>query len=436
MTDVTTSEAVLTGLQLVAAIARDDPQKQIRSLARLIDVSALHRSFARVENKSAVGVDGVTKTGYGEALEENLRDLHERLRAGRYRHQPILRVRIPKGDGKTRPIGISCVEDKVVQGALKEVLEAVYEQDFLDCSFGFRPGRSAHDALRELNREVRDNGIRFILEADIESFFDCIDRKALMEMIRGRIADKSLMRLIGKCLHVGVLDGVELTRPEEGTAQGSVLSPLLGNIYLHHVLDTWLEHEIKPRLKGHCCLIRYADDFVIGFSDGEDAERVMKVLPKRMGRFGLRLHPDKTRLFPFEPPKDGGGKGSGTFDFLGFTAFWKRTRRGNWRLAYKTRRGGLQRSCRTIADLCRRQRHWPLEEQRDALARRMRGHINYFGVSGNGDAVTTFTFIVVDTWRKWLRRRSQKTKLTWENFGKMLDIYRLPRPKIVVDIWT
>ena len=237
----------------------------------------------------------------------------------------------PRAQGKTRPIGISAFEDKVVQDAVREVLEAIYEQDFLDCSYGFRPGRSAHDAVRTLNRIVDRGEVRWIFEADIVSFFDSLDRTELKKMLEVRVADGSLLRLIGKCLHVGVLDGEALSEPELGTAQGSVLSPLLGNVYLHYVLDLWFETEVKPRLRGKATLIRYCDDFIIGFEREDDARRVMAVLEKRLGRFGLTLHPDKTRLLPFwRPPQaQQSGKGPATFDFLGFTFYWSANPQGS-----------------------------------------------------------------------------------------------------------
>ncbi len=251
------------GLLKVAKRAQRDPDARFNSLAHLVDQATLGRAFQRIRKDAAVGVDGITKEEYGRQLEENLRGLHERLRAMRYRHQPIRRVHIPKGRGKTRPISISALEDKVVQGALCEVLEAIYERDFLECSYGFRPKRSAHDALRAVDRMVSREGIAVILEADIQAFFDSMDRKKLLEMLRIRVADPPLLRLLGKCLHVGVLDGEEFSTPGEGTAQGSIISPMFGNVYLHYVLDVWFEREIKPRLEGHARLIRYADDFVI-----------------------------------------------------------------------------------------------------------------------------------------------------------------------------
>ena len=247
-------------LSKVAERAKREPEGVFHSLAHIIDVPALERAYGRQRKDAAVGVDGMTKEQYGQELEAKLQDLHERLKSKQYRHQPIRRVHLPKEKGKTRPIGISAFEDKVVQEALREVLEAVYEQDFLDCSYGFRPGRSPHDAIRALNRAVYKGEVNWIIEADIQSFFDSVDRKALMEMLSIRVADGSMLRLIGKCLHVGVLDGEEFSTPEQGTVQGSVLSPLLGNVYLHYVLDRWFRDEVKPRLGGKALLVRYADD--------------------------------------------------------------------------------------------------------------------------------------------------------------------------------
>ena len=373
MSGATTSRDMSPELARVAERAKRNPSERILALARFIDEPALTRAYEGLRKNAAVGVDGVTVEQFGVNLAANLRQLHERMKAGRYRHQPIRRVNIPKEGGKTRPIGISTTEDKVVQAALREVLDAVYEQDFLDCSYGFRRGRRAHDALRALNREVMSGNASYILEADIESFFDSIDRKLLMEMLRERIADESLMRLIGKCLHVGILDGDEYSEPDEGTTQGSVLSPLLGNIYLHHVLDVWFEREVKPRMKGKARLIRYCDDFVICFELQADAERVMAVLLKRMEKYGLALHPEKTRLLDFRSPT-GGGSGGTTFDFLGFTIHWQRTLRGRWRMGCRTRHARIRRAIQSAIDWCRRHRHRSVADQHAALTRKLRGH--------------------------------------------------------------
>jgi len=427
------------GLLKVAERAKRDPDARFNSLVHLLDEEALGRAFHRIRKDAAVGVDDVTKEEYGQQLEENLRGLHERLRTMRYRHQPIRRVHIPKAGGKTRPIGISSLEDKVVQGGLREILEAIYEQDFRECSYGFRPNRSAHDALRAVHRMASEERITVVLEADIQAFFDSIDRKKLLELLQTRVADTPLLRLIGKCLHVGVLDGEEYSEPDEGTAQGSIISPMFGNVYLHYVLDLWFERDIKPRLKGHARLIRYADDFVMGFERHDDAERVLEVLHKRMAKYGLTLHPEKTRLIAFARPRKAGGEGSGpgTFDFLGFTMFWCRTRRGGWRLGMKTRKARIQRTLISLGEWCRRHRHLPLKDQHAALSRRLLGHQRYFGVNGNSKSLQLVLHRAKRIWLQWLRRRSQRgRRLTWKRFGAYLDAHPLPPPRIHVKIWV
>jgi RNA-directed DNA polymerase len=437
MPDALTLETMSPELVKVVERAKREPEGRFHSLAHLVDVPALRRAYRRMRKDAAMGVDGVTKEQYGRDLEDNLRDLHERLVSKRYRHQPIRRIHIPKDNGKTRPIGISAFEDKLVQDAVREVLEAIYEQDFLDCSHGFRPGRRAHDAIRALDRVVHQGKVSWILEADIVSFFDSLDRTKLKELLQVRVADGSLLRLIGKCLHVGVLDGAAYAELETGTAQGSVLSPMLGNVYLHYALDLWFERDVKPRLRGEAHLVRYADDFVMTFERQDDAERVMDVLGKRMGRFGLTLHPDKTRLLPFRRPPawQAGGKGPATFDFLGFTLYWQRARSGRWGMMCKTRSARLRRSVQAIADWCRRHRHRPVKEQHTALKRRIQGHFNYFGISGNFRCLLLFAEEVRRAWYKWLRRRSQQRHLTWEKFDALLQRFPLPRPRIKVRIW-
>jgi group II intron reverse transcriptase/maturase len=438
MTDALTSLGMSTGLRKVAERAKREPAARFHSLAHLIDEELLAGAFARLRNDAAVGVDGITKEHYGQELRRNLQDVHERLRTKRYRHQPIRRVHIPKERGRKRPIGISAIEDKVVQNALREVLEAIYEQDFLDCSYGFRPGRSAHDAVRALTRAVDAGEANWILEIDVASFFDSVDRTQLREMLQRRVADGSLLRLVGKCLHVGVLDGAEYTEPSEGTVQGSTLSPLLGNVYLHYALDLWFTEEVKPRLRGRAVLVRYADDAVFGFERQDDAERVMAVLGKRMARFGLVLHPQKTRLLDFRRParSRGEGKSPRTFDFLGFCWYWRRTRRGSWAVTCKTRRARLARAIKAVHTWCRDHRHLPVKQQHEALTRRVQGHINYFGVNGNMHSLRGFAEQVKRSWFKWLNRRSQRARLTWERYEDLLRDLPLPQPRIVVSIWS
>lgn len=418
--------------------AKRDPETQFHSLAHLLDAEALKRAFKRIKKKAAVGMDGISKENYGQNLDTNIQDLLERLRLKKYRHQPIRRVHIPKTSGKTRPIGISCIEDKIVQGALQELLEAIYEQDFLPCSYGFRPGRNAHDALRDLDKMVFREGCGWILEADIQAFFDSLERPKLIEMLQKRVVDGSIQRLVAKCLHVGVLEGEKYTSPDEGTVQGSALSPLLGNVYLHYGLDLWFETEIKPKLVGPAQLIRYADDFVIGFKHKGDADRVMVLLHQRMAAYGLTLHPDKTRLIPFQrPPRSQRkGKGPATFDFLGFTLYWQRSHRGGWRLGMKTRKARIQRALKAISEWCSRQRHHSRKEQHASLGRRLIGHYRYFGVNGN---LRNLNYILQRTHRIWirtLRRRGQRARrLTWKRFNSYLKAFPLPQPRIYVQIW-
>lgn len=437
MTATTMAEKHMSlGLAKVASRAKRNPEERIRSLAHLLDEDALTRAYHRIRKGAAAGVDGIDKAKYGEALQDNIRDLHQRMKARRYRHQPIRRVHIPKSQGRTRPIGISTVEDKIVQGALTEVLTAIYEPVFSDVSYGFRPNRRAHDALAALDGVLYRREASWILEADIQDFFDSIDRKKLMKMLRERIADESLMRLIGKCLHVGVLDGEQYSSPDEGTAQGSVLSPLLGNVYLHHVLDVWFEREVRPRLRGKAALIRYADDFVVAFERKDDAERVVATIGKRFNRYALALHPTKTRLVPFKrPPRGSKGSGLATFDFLGFTVLWRRSRKGNWVPGFKTRSAKLRSAIQRIADWCRRYRHLSVKQQHAALSSRLRGHFNYYGVNGNHHSIAKLRFAAVRLWFKWLNRRSQKRSKTWEQMDAMLRQMPLPRATVRVQLW-
>jgi group II intron reverse transcriptase/maturase len=425
-----------TGLLKVMERAKD-PKFVFLSLAHLIDEAALKRAFHRIRKDAAVGFDGIAKEQYEQDLDRNVHDLHERLRTLRWRHRPIRRVHIPKANGKMRPIGISTVEDKIVQDALREILEAVYEPIFRGCSFGFRRGRSAHDALRSLNSVLYKGRVNWILEIDIETFFDSIDRKMLMEMLRERVVDGSLKRLVGKCLHVGILDGEEYSEPDRGTVQGSALSPLLGNVYLHHVLDLWFEHDVRPRLGGEAHLVRYADDAVLCFEREEDARRVMEVLTKRFERYGLKLHREKTRLLPFTRPNktDKCSKGPATFDFLGFTHYWGKARGGFWMPQVKTQKARLRRFLVAVADWCHRYRHKPVKEQHVALTRRIAGHFNYFGVNGNMRCLRQVRRVCEEVWFKWLNRRSQRARKSWARYTDLLRDYPLSQARIRAQLW-
>lgn len=428
--------SISTRLRRIAKLAREDKDRSFLSLAHYIDEYWLQEAYSRTRKDGAVGVDGTTAKQYAEQLGENLRSLLDRFKSGQYQAPPVRRVHIPKGSGsETRPIGIPSFEDKVLQRAVAMVLEALYEEDFLDCSYGFRPGRSAHDALRDLWQELMGIGGGWVLEVDIRSFFDELDHGHLRTFLDRRVRDGVIRRAIGKWLQAGVLEEGRLRHPVTGTPQGGVISPLLANIYLHEVVDRWFEEEVKPRLGGRATLIRYADDLVIVFAEEQDARRVEAVLPKRVARFGLRLHPEKTRLVHFQVPRDKGNgpqsKGLGSFTFLGFTHFWGRTRKGNWAVKRKTASSRFTRSMCRVRQWCRRWRHEPVTWQQRQLSRSLNGHYAYYGITGNYQALNNFHRQVTREWRKWLNRRSQKAKMAWERFNRLLATHPLPRPRIV-----
>jgi RNA-directed DNA polymerase len=429
--------SVFTKQQRIAELARQSPPMGFTSLNHHLDLIWLIEAYTRTRSDAAPGVDGQTAADYGLDLIANLESLRDRAKSGTYRAPPVRRVRIPKGSGtETRPLGIPTLEDKVLQRAVVLALEPIYEQDFLPCSYGFRPGRSAHQALQALWQEAMALGGCWLLEVDIRKFFDTLDHAHLRALLRQRVRDGVLLRLIDKWLKAGVLEGLELTYPEAGTPQGGVISPLLANVYLHYVLDVWFEQEVKPRLKGRAFLVRYADDFVVGFACEEDARRVLAVLPKRFGKYGLTIHPDKTRLVPFVRPASrpaatgsGGAPPPGSFDFLGFRHFWSRSKQGSWVVKRKTAGSRFQRAVKKIADWCRQNRHLPIGEQFQALWRKLRGHFQYYGgVIGNGRALWCFREEVRAIWRKWLSRRSGHARLSWARMAELLERFVLPVP--------
>jgi RNA-directed DNA polymerase len=436
-------ENMSTQQQRIAERAQRLPEAGFTSLAHLMDLEWLHRAFYRTRADGAVGVDGQTAEDYAADLLGNLESLLDRAKAGTYRAPPVRRVHIPKGTGtETRPIGIPTLEDKVLQRAVVMVLETIYEQDFLDCSYGFRPGRSAHQALDALWRQTMNMGGCWIVEVDIRKFFDTLDHAHLRELLMQRVQDGVLLRLLGKWLNAGVLEEGDITFPEAGTPQGGVISPLLANVYLHYVLDVWFVREVQPRLRGRSFLIRYADDFVMGFACEEDARRVLEVLPKRFGKYGLTLHPDKTRLVSFVRPPQRPARGAasgcvrpGTFDLLGFTHYWGRARNGGWVVKRKTAQGRLSRALRKIAQWCRLHRHNPIAAQHQTLSQKLRGHFAYYGITGNGLAIQRFRDGVVRIWRKWLSRRRRRGYLSWTTFGRLLKRYVLPAALVVHSVY-
>lgn len=436
MAESLSSGPVCTRLQRIAELAREHPERVFMSIGHVLDVELLREAYRRTRKDGAAGVDGQTAREYERNLEDNLRALLDRLKAGTYRAPPVRRVHIPKGDGrKTRPIGIPTFEDKIAQRAVAMVLEAVYEQDFMDCSYGFRPGRSAHDALHALREELmRHRRGCWVIEVDIRSFFDELDHHQLKRVLDQRVTDGVLRRLVHKWLHAAVMDKGRVRLPDAGAPQGGVISPLLANVFLHEVIDGWFAREAGPRLRGRARMYRYADDIVVVLEQEDDARRLLDVLPKRFGKYGLRLHPAKTRLLRFEPP-GADGRGSDlakvSFPFLGFTHYWAKSRKGYWVVKRRTAKDRFARAVRSINAFCRAHRHDPVVVQRDALARKLRGHYNYYGITGNAKALDRFYQQVRCIWRKWLCRRSNAARRPWGWFTALLARYPLPRPVAV-----
>ena len=435
MHDAQKSENMSPQLARIAELAREDKQRKFFSIAHLLTIDALYAAFLSLRTEASAGVDGVTYKQYDVHTWEKIPILHEKLKSGEYRAQPLKRVYIPKEDGRQRPISIPSLEDKIVQRATVKLLNAIYEQDFLECSYGFRPGRSAQHALDEIGRVICRRPISFVLEADICSYFDNIVRSQLMEMIEKRVSDGSILRLIRKWINIGVIDEGRLLVTEMGTGQGQVISPLLANIYLHDVLDEWFQQVVKPRLKGEAYEIRYADDFILCFQFREDAEKVVEVLHQRFAKYGLQLHPDKTRLIEFGPnaltkSEQSGGKKPATFDFLGFTHICKWSRRGRFMIQLRTMRKRLRRSLKAVAAWCRQHRHDPVEEQCKALNRKLRGHYQYYGRPTNFRSLREYYRNVRWIWKTWLNRRTRGKTMNWERFGLLLRRYPLLLPRI------
>jgi len=425
---------ISTQLQWTAEMAKKDKGFQFMSLARHMDVDWLRESYKKLSSGKAPGVDGVTKAEYATNLEGNLEMLHTRLKEGRYRAPLVKRVMIPKENGEKRPLGLPTLEDKIVQGAVKVMLEAIYEQDFYDCSYGFRPKKNCHQAISAIREQSRNLGVKWIIDADISKCFDSFNHKHLQEMLSIRVKDGSIKRLIGKWLNAGVMDGNDIIYPETGTPQGGVISPLLANIYLHYVLDDWFEKEVKPRCRGNVFLVRYADDFIIGCSEEEDAKRIMEVLPKRFERYDLTIHPEKTQLIDFRKPEDGETKGKGNFSFLGFKIYWGKSLKGYWVIKKKTDKKRLSRAKKSIHLWCKENRHKPIEKQHKTLKAKLLGHYQYYGVRGNYESLDAVYVWTIRSWRKWLNRRGAKRTLTWERFHKLVLSFPLPRPRIVHSI--
>lgn len=424
------SESVSTKLNRIAELAAKMSGVPLRTLAHHIDMDLMREAYERTRKDGVPGVDGETAAGYERELERNLGNVIDRFKSGTYWAPPVKRAYIPKADGGQRALGIPTFEDKVLQGAVTMVLGAVYEQDFLPTSYGYRPGIGALHALCDLRQELMEMGGGWVLEADIQSFFDSMEHGHLRSFLDRRVRDGVIRRMIDKWLTAGVMEEGQIRRSEEGSPQGGVISPLLANIYLHEVLDVWFEQDVRPRMRGRVRLIRYADDFVICFEREDDARRIAEVLPKRFAKYGLRLHPDKTRLLRFTQPGSDGGHGS-TFDFLGFTHFWAKARSGRWVIKRKTMAKRLARKLHEIWLWCKQHRHEPMQWQRDRLASRLLGYYNYFGIPCNLPALIQLYRGVQGAWRYWLDRRSQRAKMNWWRFTELEKLFPLPSPRIV-----
>jgi RNA-directed DNA polymerase len=427
------SLTVSTTLQRIAAQARQHPARQFLTLAHLIDGDLWREAYRRTRRDGAPGVDGVTAEEYAANLEANLADLHARLRRGRYYAPPVKRTYVPKEDGSQRPSGMPAFEDKRVQRAVAMLLGAIYEQDCQDWSYGFREGRSLHQARQEVRERCMQEHIGWLVDADVSAFLDSLDHDLVCEVRTQRVKDGAILRLIRKWLKAGVLEGETLSYPERGSPQGGVISPVRANIFLDGVVDDGFEREVRPRMKGRGCLIRYGDDFVIGCEREEDARRILTVLPKRFARFTLAIHPQKTRLVKFLPPRpqDDGERGDGTFDFLGLTHYWAQSRRGYWAIKRRTARKRLRRAMREVWHWCRTHRPDPIREQYRQLRAQLRGHHQYYGIRGNYRKLEALYRGVERAWRYWLSRRGGPRTIRWETFAQRRAVLPLPTPRIV-----
>ena len=405
------------------------------TLAHHIDVSFLERAFDRLNPRSAPGIDRVTWKAYEEDLIPKLEDLHARLVKREYEPQPVVRQWIPKSNGKLRPLGLPTLEDKIVQRAVTDLLESIYEQDFHEFSYGFRPGRSAHQALRDL-RQGMHSRIHYVIDCDISSFFDNIQHEKLLTILRKRVNDGRVLELIESWLKAGIMDGRDLVFPEKVSPQGSVISPLLANVYLHEVLDSWFAEVVTAHCRGKVVMYRYADDFVIGCELESDAQRIMKALPQRFAKYGLEINADKTRMISFRrPPRDYSrpthGPKPGTFSFLGFTQYWGKTKQGWYTLKWKTDRRRLSRTVITFWQWCRNHRHFSVEDQYKTLSAKLRGYYQYYGIPFNSGALELVYFKVTRAWRYWLNRRGGRKKPRWTTYQRLISQFQLPRPRIV-----
>jgi group II intron reverse transcriptase/maturase len=427
--------SVFPGLERVRERARTEKKERFTALLHHVDVELLRASFSWLKREAAPGVDGLTWQQYERDLEARLEDLHARVHRGAYRALPSRRKFIPKADGRERPLGIAALEDKIVQRAVVEVFNAIYEEDFIGFSYGFRPGRGQHDALDALAVGITQTKVNWILDVDVRSFFDAVSHEWLVRFVEHRIADPRMIRLIRKWLKAGVMEDGEWMPSETGTPQGAVVSPTLANIYLHYAFDLWAERWRHREARGNVILVRYADDIVAGFEHQSDAARFLTELRERVEKFALSLHPEKTRLIEFgrHAAEHRAGRGLGkpeTFNFLGFTHICGRSRRGGFLLQRKTRRDRMRAKLRALKAELKRRMHEPIPQQGRWLAQVVRGYFAYHAVPTNSQRLNAFRYYVLILWRRTLRRRSQKDWSTWERISRLGAAY-LPLPRIL-----
>jgi group II intron reverse transcriptase/maturase len=428
-------------LSLIASHARRDRNFQFTSLIHLLDVDFLRDCYKGLNRNKAVGIDDVSWEDYGVNLERNLEDLVSRIGRRSYKPMPARRVYIPKNETEKRPLGIPALENKIVERGITWILESIYEEDFLNCSYGFRHGRNCHQALKALNDLIMFKPVNHIVEADIRQFFDKVPQDKLMDFIRIRIGDTAMLELLGRFLKAGYMEDGRLIRNEEGTPQGSILSPMLSNIFLHYVLDEWFEETVKTNTDGFCELIRYADDFICVVQYAEDAGRIEKALKNRFNKYGLEIHPEKSRNISFgryeRQNADKQNRKPNTFDFLGFTHFCAESRRGKFKVGRKTSRKKFTNKCKEMNEWLKAVRNQTkTKEWWKTLQAKLRGHIQYYGVSENFHCVKGFCVKTVMLAKKWLNRRSQKKKMNWVNYNRYLKKYPLPEPRIVHNFYT
>jgi len=430
---------VTTRLERFTQKAREEPRTRFNALMGMVyDPEGLRESVERQDGRKAPGVDGMRKEQYGEGLEERLADLSARIRRLGYRPKPVRRTYIPKGDGRYRALGVPSFEDRLVQDRLSRILQAIWEPEFCDCSFGFRPGRSAHDALRRVAEVITNEGTQWVVEADIKGFFDHMSHSHLVKFLAHRIADPKLLRMIQRFLKAGIMEDGRFTASEEGAPQGGLVSPVLSNVYLHYVLDLWFEKGFARECKGKAYLIRYADDYVACFEQEADARRFLMEMTQRLAQFDLEVEPSKTAILRFGRQALGRtasqSQGPRTFSFLGFTHYVGRSRRGRFVVGRKTDAKRVRRKLKQLSERLRGMRTQGGQAMVAYLTRHLRGHIQYYGVSGNSRGVAGYVYFATGLLFKWLNRRSQRRSLTWKRFGVVIRPL-LPAARIVHDLY-